>query len=261
MPDETQSRYSALAVEYASLWSPVIKPMGLRLIEMLPLYSAQTVVDIGCGTGNLISQIAESAPNARYVGLDRASNMLGVAAACSKSLVHADGCHLPLRNASFDVAVMAFVLFKFPAPVAGLTEARRILRPLGALGVSIWRGDSHALPGDEIWEDILSDVPKGPGESDRLGDLNEEEKLRRVFNAAGFARAEISSQTFERRWTPESLYVLKTELTHRARLASLDADERERRMARARKYLIGLSPDSLVWRPSVLFAVCRVRSH
>ncbi len=230
--------------------------MGLRLLEMLPLSSAQRVLDIGCGTGNLVSQIAQSAPNAKYLGLDRAANMLAVAAESGAALVHADGCRLPLRSANFDVALMAFVLFKYPSPLAGLKEARRVLRPAGALGVSIWQADSHALPGDEIWEEVLADIPKSPDEYDKMDDLNEETKLRDILSASGFSRVEIYRETFERLWTAESLLILKSQLSHRARLARLDAIEQNRRLAVVRKYLSGLYQDAFEWRPSVLFAVC-----
>ncbi|MEO7453200.1 MAG: class I SAM-dependent methyltransferase [Fimbriimonadales bacterium] len=256
MPDPLQSRYGTLADEYARLWSPVIKPMGLRLLEMLPLNSAKRVLDIGCGTGNLISEIGRHAPEATYFGLDRAANMLAIAAKHSAALAQADGCHLPLRNASFDVAVMAFVLFKYPTPLAGLKEAKRVLRPGAALGVSIWHGNSHALPADEIWEDVLADIPGCPDEHDKLEDLNEENKLRDILSASCFSRIEIYCETFERIWTPESLFVLKSELSHRARLARLDASEQNRRLSEVRKHLSDLSPDAFVWRPSILFAVC-----
>ncbi len=260
MPEGMQGRYVGLADEYARFWSPVIEPMGLRLLEMLPLGLAWRIVDIGCGTGNLISKIVAAAPNARSLGLDRAANILSAASKSGVPLVLADGCRLPLRNSSFDVAVMAFALFKFPSPLAGLTEAKRVLRPGGVLGITIWAGDTHVLPGDEIWEEVLVDVPRSPDESDRLEDLNEIEKLRGVLESAGITGSDIHSETFERTWTPESLFALKSELTHRARLVRLPVDEREKRLAQVRAYLAGMTPSSFIWRPSILFARAQVPS-
>jgi len=183
--------------------------------------------------------------------------MLGVAAKNCVPLVHADGCRLPLRNSSFDVAVMAFVLFKLPSPVEGLVEAKRVLRPGGALGVTVWHGDSHVLPGDEIWEEALEGVPADPDESSRLEDLNETEKLRALLEGAGFAGTDIHAEPFERAWTPESIFVLKSELSHHARLVQLPVDERERRLIQVRARLAEMAPSSFIWRPSILFAVSR----
>ncbi|MGI8924597.1 MAG: class I SAM-dependent methyltransferase [Fimbriimonadales bacterium] len=256
VPKMMQGRYG-LAEEYARFWSPVIKPMGLRLLETLPLGSARRVVDIGCGTGNLISEIVASAPNARYLGLDRAGRMLEVAAKSCVPLVHADGCRLPLRNSSFDLAVMAFVVFKLPSPLEGLIEAKRVLRPGGTLGVTVWNGDSHVLPGDEIWVEALADIPADPDESSRLEDLNEIEKLRALLESAGFTGIDIQSEAFERTWTPESIFALKSGLSHHVRLVQLPFDERERRLAEVRARLSEMEPSSFIWRPSILFAMSR----
>lgn len=257
MCDSIESRYVGLAKEYERLWSPVIKPMGLRLVEMVPLGSSSSVVDIGCGTGNLTAEIAAAAPSGIYVGLDRSADMLEIAAKCSGKLLHADACNLPFRSSVFDVAIMSFVVFKFPSPAAGLAEARRVLRAGGVLGLTIWQGDSHNLPGDEIWDQVLTDLPKSQDEADQLESLNEVEKLDAVLEGAGFTPFEIHAETFDFTWTSETLLALKSELTHRARLSSLPIAERARRLALVRAHLDGLPPDSLAWRPSILFALCR----
>jgi hypothetical protein len=156
---------------------------------------------------------------------------------------------------------MAFVLFKYPSPLEGLREAKRVLKAGGKLGISIWHGDSHSLPCDEMWENALTDIPKCPDEDDKLEELNTEQELRDILRAAGFSNVVTHRENFERTWTPETLFVLRSELSHRARLARLDEEEQNRRLEGIREQLQALAPGTFEWRPSIMFAVASVEAN
>lgn len=49
------------------------------LLRQIPLFGAQTVVDLGCGPGNSTALLADAFPSARIIGVDYSSNMLAVA--------------------------------------------------------------------------------------------------------------------------------------------------------------------------------------
>src|SRR5258708_30058759 len=84
-------RYSQRAEAYDGLWSPIIRPVGERLIARLPLSARTThVIDIGTGAGALLTAIQWAAPSAVIVGIDRSEGMA----------LHAN---------RFDVAIVAFV--------------------------------------------------------------------------------------------------------------------------------------------------------
>lgn len=73
-------RYTQRADAYEALWSPIIRPVGERLIARLPLSSTtMSVVDIGTGAGALLPAIKCAAPSAVIVGVDRSQGMLRLA--------------------------------------------------------------------------------------------------------------------------------------------------------------------------------------
>src|SRR5437870_10885640 len=71
-------RYTQRAEAYEALWSPIIRPVGERLIARLPL-TAETshVIDVGTGAGALLPAIQRAASSAVIVGIeDRKSTRL-----------------------------------------------------------------------------------------------------------------------------------------------------------------------------------------
>ena len=72
-------RYSQRAEAYDELWSPVIRPVGERLIEHLQLNGARNIIDVGTGAGALLAVLQRAAPNAKILGVDRSEGMLRLA--------------------------------------------------------------------------------------------------------------------------------------------------------------------------------------
>lgn len=98
------------------------------------------VLEVGCGTGVLTRMLARCPAVARVTAVDPAPSLLSRARVLARDLptidfLQADGRELPFADEAFDVVVFDSTLSHVPAPERALTEARRVLRPDGALAV------------------------------------------------------------------------------------------------------------------------------
>ena len=256
--------YSSTAVEYAELWGPVILPMGLPLLNALPLRAADRVLDLGTGVGALIPRLRTLAPNAYVLGIDFSEGMLRAGHRLGNGPLSAmDAAHLALRSGSFDVTVLVFMLFHLPDPLPGLLETARVLRNGGSAGLTTWAYEP-GLPGAPIWTEELDRVGAGPDPRDpsvRQHELmNTSEKVSSLLQAAGFSSIDIWTERFERHWDHESLLPLQQACSGSGRrLATLAAAKRAECIARVRRRLAKLPAEELVWKPEVLFAIARAR--
>jgi SAM-dependent methyltransferase len=256
-------RYSASAADYARCWSPVIRPMGQRLIRAMPLADASAVLDVGTGVGALVPDIRAAAPGALVVGVDGAVGMLRVARRAVPIPVAAmDARRLGFRTGGFDAAVLIFVLFHLPDPVSGLVEIGRILRPGGMLGVTTW-GVRAGFAASDVWDEELAAAGAGPDPADtpdRDDLMDTPEKLGALFIESGFAGVETWSDRFAHRWAPDTLIAQRTGWgSYRRRLDTLEVDARDACLVRIRERLATLAADDFVFRPEIVFALGRHR--
>lgn len=119
-----------------------------RLIE---LGARGVILDIGTGPGHVPILVCERIPETSVTGIDLADNMLRhaerhrVASACADRIEYrkADAKNLPFANASFDTVYSNTILHHIPDPKPFLSEARRVLKPGGALLIrDLYRPDS-----------------------------------------------------------------------------------------------------------------------
>jgi len=105
-----------------------------RTVEAAAVRSGDVVLDVCCGTGDMLRVFAVSDPApAIVVGIDFADQMLerskldGVEEAIQ--LIRADALRLPLADASVDVVSCVFGVRNFGDLQAGLCEMSRVARP------------------------------------------------------------------------------------------------------------------------------------
>lgn len=251
-------RYTQRAEPYDALWSPIIRPVGERLVERLPLSSTtRSVVDIGTGAGALLPALQRAAPSAVIVGIDRSPGMLRLAKErYSSSLALMDVQQLALPANRFEVAVVAFVLFHLPHPEQCLAEVSRVLQPGGAVGTVTWGSEKEPLA-SAIWDDELqgagAQVTALPAVDNRAC-CNSTQKMTALLEDAGFASIKVWTETIEQRWRPEEHFDYQVRMNARLRLQSLDAEEREACLHRVRARLSDADDEHYVYRGEVFIA-------
>jgi ubiquinone/menaquinone biosynthesis C-methylase UbiE len=115
---------------------------GEIFLDWLAPSSGRRWVDVGCGNGAFTELvIARNAP-AEISGIDPSDGQLSYArtrpgtgmAQFSKG----DAMALPFADRSFDVAVMALVIFFVPEPAKGVAEMVRVVSPGGTVAAYAW---------------------------------------------------------------------------------------------------------------------------
>jgi ubiquinone/menaquinone biosynthesis C-methylase UbiE len=131
MADESMVRN--LAAQALAIW-----PQELPLFER---YTPTTILDIGCGTGEITSRLATLFPAATAIGIDIIEAHLALArdryAAFGDRLRFAtgDAFELAYPNAAFDLSVCRHVLQAVPEPERILAEMVRVTRPGGTIHI------------------------------------------------------------------------------------------------------------------------------
>src|SRR5690349_2968856 len=105
--------------------------------------SPKRVLEIACGTGVVTRALAASLPGSvEIIATDLNPAMLEQAAAIGTKrpveFKQADATELPFPDQSVDVVVIQFGVMFFPDKAKAHAEARRVLRPGGALIFNVW---------------------------------------------------------------------------------------------------------------------------
>ncbi|UCE96829.1 MAG: class I SAM-dependent methyltransferase [Candidatus Bathyarchaeota archaeon] len=102
------------------------------VVENLEFGKQRFILDLGCGTGLLISEILNISSD--FVGLDISKGMLRkvdrlIKRSMNICLVLADADNTPFRHGCFDTAIVITLLQNMPDPRNTLQEIKRITKP------------------------------------------------------------------------------------------------------------------------------------
>jgi ubiquinone/menaquinone biosynthesis C-methylase UbiE len=232
---------------YMGGWSAALAPLFLDFAGG----AAAAVLDVGCGTGNLLHAAAAAFPGARLVGIDPSARLLGKARSrpelAGVELILGVAERLPFDGGTFDHCLSLLVMQEFPDPAGALAEMRRVSKTGGIVAGCQW--DFSQMPViDALVEAITAVAPvvgaRLGGSSYRV--LENEADFQRAWATAGFRevtagriRIVRAFRDFDQLWRPLLAGSTPSTMT----LATLRPDERDAVRSRMTKRFCGASPD------------------
>jgi SAM-dependent methyltransferase len=152
---------------------PIVEPM-LAMMQFAP---AETILDVGCGGGWLVRELALRVPQGHAIGMDLSDEMLAHARRNSSAIRNVEfivgsADAIPRESSSFDKVISVESSYYWPDPPAGICEIFRVLRPGGSAWILInyYRDNPychqwsklisipmHLLSGDE-WAKLFRDA-------------------------------------------------------------------------------------------------------
>ena len=131
---------AALAYDaFMGQWSRLVAHDFLAWLSV-PAHSRW--LDVGCGTGTLVSAILQSASPSKVCGIDPSEEYIAYA----RTIMPQDRCHLlvgdaralPPEFSGFDATVSGLALNLVPDPITAVAEMMRVTRQDGLVAAYVW---------------------------------------------------------------------------------------------------------------------------
>ena len=135
--------------------------------ELIPA-SATTVLDVGCGPGDVMIRLARRCPSLKITGVDGSPAMIQLAAKAvedsglSRTIEVLQGYvpGLPLATDHFDAILSKDFLHHLPDPMGLWQEIRRLIKPGGFVCVMDLRRPESTAAARQIVQDVAGNEPE-----------------------------------------------------------------------------------------------------
>jgi demethylmenaquinone methyltransferase/2-methoxy-6-polyprenyl-1,4-benzoquinol methylase len=106
-----------------------------KAISLLKIRENNTVLDLACGTGDMMIELLNTIPTVNLIGTDFSINMLEIARKknITQPLLAGDAHYLPFKDETFDRIMIAFGFRNVTDKPKGLEQMCKVLKPGGIL--------------------------------------------------------------------------------------------------------------------------------
>ena len=192
-------------VENEAIFDLTYRPVTTAVVDAAELRAGQRVLDVGCGTGTLLSAAVDAGASA--VGLDMAPAWDAPAAARvpAVTVLTADAQTADLLadapGAPFDRVVSRFGVMFFDDPIAAFTNIRRACASDARLSFACWRDLSENPTftlGLSTLLALMTDPPPAPGpRAPGPMAFAEPDYVSEILSAAGWSDVHVAPLDFE----------------------------------------------------------------
>lgn len=205
-----------------------------RFLRLLRLRPGERVLEVGCGSGVVLRDVAATVGRrGEVVGVDPSRRAIAAARRLCRAPGHraialrvADGMNLPFREGRFDAAIAVTVVLHVADPAGLVREMTRVVRPGGRIGLQDQDFGTLALshPDPELTDRILRGV---------IGRIYEEpysgRRLPALLRAAGLEHVRLQTEVYQdTELEPYSKTFLERRAEHAVRFGIVDAPAAQR---------------------------------
>lgn len=195
---------------YMGRWSRRLAPLFAQFAQV---QDGQTILDLGCGTGQLSAVVAASAPMTAVTGIDRSPEYV----AAARRLVPSARAHFEVGDAqalrfadgTFDRVLSLLVLNFVPDFRQAVREMIRVTRPGGIVAAAVWDyGDGMEML-RTFWDAVIAIDPDASAKDERHSPLCQSGDLAALWQELGLNDVEeqplivvLDFASFDDYWDP-----------------------------------------------------------
>jgi SAM-dependent methyltransferase/catechol 2,3-dioxygenase-like lactoylglutathione lyase family enzyme len=209
-----RAMFDVAAEAYDSFMGRYSRPLAARFCDFAGIRAEQRALDVGCGPGALIAELARRLGPAAISAIDPSQPFVEAARERHPDVDVRRGSAelLPFADDAFDASLAQLVVHFMDDPVAGLREMSRVTRPAGVVAACVWDHAGGEGPLSRFWDAARELDPEVSDESQLAGarkghltGLLEQVGLRDVRET--LLSVSVEHASFEEWWQPFTLGV------------------------------------------------------
>lgn len=178
----------ANALAYEKVMGRWSKTLAGLFLDFVRIGNAEKVLDVGSGTGSLVSSILDRTLLTQVIGIDTSHVFVDYARhrfpASRARFDFGSAMNLPYESNSFDHALSLLVFQFLKRPADAALEMRRVTRSGGIVAACTWERTGLEM-NDFFWQECRRRDPRAEENAQRAKVCNRVGELAAVWHAAG----------------------------------------------------------------------------